>query len=84
MKYPKDFKIGEVYKMKVGSHSHVKHPYFVEIIDVDEKSITTNIPGEHSLNIELGKNWEYHIPRMEFVGTISSHPHLLLNQKLNY
>ncbi len=75
------FKVGQIYLMAVGPRSHVKSPYYVEIIEVGKDYIVTNIPGEHALEIEKNNNWDYHIPRMEYVGTKSTHGHLLLDQK---
>ena len=76
------FKPGQIYKMNVAARSHVKNPYFVEILKVKENFIITNIPGHHSLKIEKGCNWDYHIPRMQYVGEKETHGHLILNQKL--
>ena len=77
----KDFKEGQIYKMKVASRSHVIEPYYVEIIEVGKDFITTNIPDAHSLKIDE-KNWDYHIPRMEFIGDKKEFGHLIYNQKL--
>lgn len=80
---PTDFKVGEIYKMKVASRSHVKKPYYVQIIEVGDDFIKTNIPNKHSLKICKGNgNWEYQTERMEKVGTIKTHLNLLFNQDL--
>ncbi len=68
-KKPSDFNIGEVYKMAVASRSHVKKPYYVIIKNKNKHSIQTNIPHRHSLIIKyISPEWDYHIPRMTFVG----------------
>lgn len=85
---PLPFEVGDIYKMTVASRSHVKEPYFVEIIEVGEGYIVTNIPGHHSLKISKSNtggtvnNWDYHIPRMIYVGKKADYDHLIKNQKL--
>ena len=84
MKTPKDFKVGEIYKMKVALRSHVKSPYYVYIKSVGQDYIETSIPYYHSLKISfLNKDmWNYHIPRMlktSHVDTI--YKRLIYNQK---
>lgn len=74
------FKVGQIYKMAVAHASHVKSPYYVEIIEVGPDYIVTNIPGEHSLKIQEGQNWDYHIPRMTLMGMKGKFEHLIINQ----
>ena len=79
-----DFQVGQIYKMYVAERSHVSVPYHVEIIEVGEDFIVTNIPDYHSAKIEQNskwENWSYHIPRMEYIGEKKDFGHLLLNQK---
>ena len=57
-----DFKVGQIYKMSLASRSHAIKHYYVEIIEVGEDFIVTNIPKMHSLKIFKGNNWDYHIP----------------------
>jgi hypothetical protein len=45
------FTVGQIFKMAVASRSHVTKPYYVEIIEVGENYIVTNIPGQHSFKI---------------------------------
>lgn len=66
--------------MSVGSRSHVKVPYFVEIVDVGDDYITTSIPGKHELKIDKG-NWDYQTSRMTYVGTKEQYGQLLYNQE---
>lgn len=80
-KFNLEFKEGQIYKMNVSTRSHVKAPYYVEIIETTSNFIVTNIPNMHSLKIEKGINWDYHIPRMEYIGEKETHGHLILNQK---
>ena len=75
------FKIGQIYKMNVASRSHTKHPYYVEIVDVGKDYIETSIPGYHSLKIARDSNWDYHIPRMQYIGNNHDATQLIYNQK---
>lgn len=75
------FKVGEVYKMAVGSRSHVTEPYYVIIKYVGEDYIVTYIPGKQSVRISFDNNWEYHIPRMTYIGNDEYSVKLLYNQK---
>lgn len=81
MKQPYNFKKGEVYKMDVAERSSVKHPYYVIIKDVGIDFIVTDIPGKHSLKITKGNNWDYHTPRMTFIGSDKLSKELIYNQK---
>ena len=74
------FKVGQIYKMNPASRSQVKQPYYVEIIEVGEDYIITNIPERHSLKISYGNNWDYHYPRFEYVGMKDVMGYLLWNQ----
>lgn len=77
-----DFILGGIYKMKVGSRSHVKVPYYVEVVDIGGDYITTNIPKHHSLTISRKNgNWEYQTERMQYVGNSDKHRALLFNQE---
>lgn len=83
LKKPSHFKLNHIYRMNVGERSHVKNPYFVEIIDIGKSHITTNIPGNHSLVITKEgdcPNWDYHIERFSYVGDKEKNGHLLINQ----
>lgn len=80
----KDFKVGQVYKMTVASRSHVKKPYYVQIVMVGEDFIKTSIPGEHSLIISKDNNWDYHIPRMRYVGNLRRDLALTEDQTLTH
>jgi hypothetical protein len=78
---PSDFKTSQVYRMNVASRSHVKSPYYVCIKLVGKDFIETYIPGEHSLRINYpSEEWNYHIPRMEFIGDNEESRNLLFNQ----
>lgn len=85
---PSDFKVGQIFKFKPTKYSHVKNPYYAEVVNINEHkgSITTNIPKEHSLEIDWfgspGNSW-YHLKRMEYVGMKKDYGHLLLNQNLD-
>ncbi len=82
---PSDFSCGEIYKMNVASRSHVCAPYYVEIIEIGKDFIVTNIPSQHSLKIsKQDGNWDYRIPRMEYVSKKNTHGHLLLNQNIKH
>lgn len=74
--------VGQVLKFEPAKYSHVKQPYFVEVIDKDTDSFTTSIPGEHSLKIDEF-NRCYHMPRISVVGSKTEFEHLLSNQPLN-
>lgn len=76
------FKVGQIYKMHVAHASHVLNPYYVEIVEVGPDYIVTNIPDKHSLRITKHSNWDYHIPRMVYMGMKATHGHLLLNQNI--
>jgi len=84
----KVFKVGQVIKMSVAKYSHVTKPYYVEVIEYNEGAkegqvkMKTSIPGEHALEMTVGKEWDYHYPRMEIIGDKSIFGHLLKNQKL--
>lgn len=84
-----DFKKGQVIKMAVGPRSHVTKPYYVQVMFYNPKAkfldtiMITDIPGQHRLDMFVGKNWEYHKPRMTIVGTVETHGHLLHNQPLD-
>lgn len=79
---PLDFMTGEIYQMAVTSRSHVKKPYYVIIKKVTPWSITTDIPGYHSLEIPYGSEmWKYHIPRMKYIGSNKKSKQLIYNQK---
>ena len=81
MKKPSDFKIGEVYEMRPARRSHVRRSYYVIINDVSNDRIETYIPDKHALEIlHRSPEWEYHIPRMRFVGTDAKSRGLVLNQ----
>lgn len=57
--------------MNVGKRSHVKKPYYVEVIEVGSWYIVTNIPNYYSVKIYYGNNWDYHIGRFEEIGRYS-------------
>ncbi len=81
------FELNQVWKMNVAERSHVTAPYYVRIILVGIGEIVTSIPGAHSLTISQhgeNANWDYHIPRMEYVGTMESHGHLLFDQNIEH
>lgn len=68
-KKPSDFKKGEMYKMAIGSRSHVIEPYHVIINDVGFDFIEIYIPNKHSLKIKYPSlQWDYQTARMTFVG----------------
>ena len=82
-KTPGDFTAGSIYKMAVAKDSHVKKPYYVMIYELGKDYIKTSIPGKHELEIKFGTyEWNYHIPRMTFIGEYDKSKHLLNNQKL--
>lgn len=82
------FRTGIILKVYPASRSHVKNPYYVEILyfnqyaKVGEIIMTTNIPGEHKLDMIVGSNWEYHYPRLEIIGYKTEFEYLLYNQEL--
>lgn len=83
--YTADFCKGQIWKMLPTDRSHVTKPYYVEILEVSDGRIVTNIPGEHSLEItKHGKNpnWDYHIKRMVFEGSREEYGKLIFNQQL--
>lgn len=61
---------------------HTTKPYYVLIKTVAKDFIVTTIPEEHTLEIKVGENWDYHIARMTIVGPIEKYRHLLYNQEL--
>ncbi len=79
-----EFIVGEVYKMNVASRSHVTKPYYVIIEEVGKNYIITNIPNEHSLIISKDTNWDYQVPRMDYVGCDEESKKLLYNQDLKH
>lgn len=86
LKNPNDFILHGIYKMNPGTRSHVKVPYYVEVIEIGSNFIKTNIPKEHSLVITQDNrrwyaNWDYHIGRFEYVGNSADNRKLLFNQK---
>lgn len=77
-----DFTKGMVVQMSPGYHTN--NSYYVEIVDVGMRSITTSIPDHHQVDIIINSDtWNYHVGRMTIVGTKSTHGHLLYNQKLD-
>ncbi len=82
-KKPSDFHIGEIYKMNVASRSHVKKPYYVVIINIGNDFIKTYIPERHALEIRYPSfEWNYHINRMQLIGTFENDWKLLYDQKI--
>ncbi len=79
-KYGRYFRVGDIYKMNVGERSHTDHPYYIEVIKVEDHYIMTNIPDYHSTKISVDNNLDYHLPRMEYVGDKQTYGHLILNQ----
>lgn len=78
-KKPSDFKTGYVYKMSKGYH--IKHPYYVEVIEIGKDFIITSIPELRTLKIKEGENWDYHVDRFQLIGNKKEHGKLLYNQK---
>jgi len=74
--------VGAIVKMDVGLRSHVQSFYYVEIIEITPGKIVTNIPDEHSVEITKDNNWDYHLPRMTYIGDKSQYGYLILHQKL--
>lgn len=74
--------VGAIVRMGLASRSHVSSFYFVEILEVNDDKIVTNIPGKHSLVISKDNNWDYHIPRMKYIGHKAQYGYLIMNQKL--
>lgn len=65
--------------------SHVKEPYYVEVVYADEKSFTLSLPKHHTLNIEYDTpTHEYHEKRMTIIGSKEDFGYLLCDQKLKY
>lgn len=80
-KKPKDFILGATYKMNIGTRSHNKKPYFVRLIGILENGIITEIPGNgHWLRIIKGENWDYHINRLQLIGSDEDARKLVYNQ----
>lgn len=77
------FRKGQIYKMNPASRSHVDKPYYIEILKTGFNFIITNIPEYHSLKIEYPSfKWDYHIPRMEYIGDDSEARKLIYNQNI--
>lgn len=82
------FKVGNILKMNPTSRSHVKTPYYVEVVYYDENAIKgqtkmiTSIPGHHRCDMIVGNNWEYHLQRMSIMGDKSIFGKLIENQRL--
>lgn len=77
-----DFAPGLIIKMNPGCYT--KHPYYVEVITVEQDYIITNIPSHHQCKIRVNSyEWDYHIPRMTIIGNKSEFGHLLYNQPLD-
>lgn len=78
---PSDFMAGHLYEMSSGYHTI--RPYYVQVIEIGEDYIITDIPDHHSLKIKIGENWDYHIERFTYIGKLNnSNHHLLMNQNL--
>lgn len=77
-------KRGLVVKMNPTQHSHVKSPYYVEIVYASPSRVITSIPEEHELVIQKDGiddyQWNYQLGRMEIIGPREKYGHLLYNQ----
>lgn len=84
--FSSNFEAGQVLQMTPGYHT--TKPYYVEVVFYNaeakdgEVKMITRIPGEHSLDMKVGSNWEYHYKRMKIIGSKKQFKHLLHNQKL--
>lgn len=79
---PADFKRGQVYQMAVASRSHVTVPYYVIVMNTGEDFIETGIPDHHNCMIKYpSPEWNYHIPRMKYIGSRPEHKLLTFKQK---
>ncbi len=79
---PSDFIKGEVYQMAVANESHITKPYYILIDDVGKIFIKITIPEKGSLKIyEDTLAWDYHTPRMTFIGADNISKQLIYNQK---
>lgn len=79
LRLPSDFKIGHLYQMSPGYHT--RKPYYVQVIEIGEDYIVTDIPERHSTKIKMGENWDYHIRRFTHIDKLDCfNSHLLLNQ----
>lgn len=69
---PKDFKVGQVYRMRPTTRSHVRNPYYVEIVESHRNEIVTFIPGRDTRVIRYNTaEWDYHMGRMDYVGVVT-------------
>lgn len=79
---------GAIIKMLPTIWSKVTEPYYVQVLFYDpnaapgEVILKTDLPGEHSLEMIVGSNWEYHKRRMKVIGHPTIHRYLLKNQSL--
>lgn len=64
---PADFILNGIYKIVPGERSYERKSYYVEVIEIGNDFIVTNIPDKHSLIIQ-GPNWEYQTNRMTYIG----------------
>jgi len=81
------FQKGDILKMDVASRSHVKDPYYVEVLysnttaERGEITLIVGIPGYNYFAMPVAEwAFEYHLPRMTKVGTTLTHRELLYNQ----
>ena len=82
------FKKGDVLKiMPVEGYSHVKQPYYVQVIEAGEYSMTTHIPGTNNTHIRTfdfsRPEWEhYHKKRITNMGQMVDPERVLARQSL--
>ena len=77
------FKIGYIYAMAPTDGSHTKSTYYCEVINVDNESVTLNVPniGTRKIYEDEHWTWNYHMDRMTLTGTKETHGDLLVNQQ---
>lgn len=77
-----DVRVGDILRFNVTRRSHEDKPYYVKVVRFTKEELVTTIPGKHTLEIEYGTpEWNYHIPRIEYIGSFAEFGHLLHGQK---
>lgn len=71
--------VGQVYKFVNGCYTK---EYYAVVIYKDEEKFITNIPNEHSLDISLNSNFNYHSKRMILVGNKDEYGYLVKSENI--
>jgi len=74
--------VGAVVKMNPTPYSHVRLPYFANVIAIfGDHEFMLSIPGRHTLKVSwAARNIDYQLNRMEVIGPQDQFGHLLYNQ----